>query len=140
MQPLRGSRPMLDPLDAVEAILALLDDDPTTTLAALVDRLPGGLRYAIPVDGGDPGPAGADALDRLVLDQLGDLPGARVVLASVRDGEDETVAEADLATWRALVARHRTSPVVLLDWFVVTDAAVVSLADLAGPRPRWDRC
>jgi hypothetical protein len=137
VHPLRGCLPLLHPLDAVEALLALLDDDPTTTLVALVDHLPGGVRVALPVDGGDPGPAGAGALDDLLLHLLAEAPGARVVLATVRAGEDLAVAEDDLAMWRTLVARHRGSGVTLLDWFVLTDDAVVSLAELAGPRARW---
>jgi hypothetical protein len=137
VHPLRGCSPLLHPLDAVEALLALVDDDPTTTLVALVDRLPGGLRFALPVTGGDPGPAGAGALDELLRDLLAEVPGARVVLATVRPGEDVAVAEDDLAMWRALVARHHRSGVTLLDWFVLTDDAIVSLAELAGPRPPW---
>jgi hypothetical protein len=129
---------MQSSFDALDALLSLLDDDPDLTLAALVDHLPGGARFALPVEGGDPGPAGAEALDGYLLHCLRDVPGARLVLATVRAGEDDTVAEDDLAAWRGLVARHRGAPVVLLDWFVLTDTAVVSLAELAGPRPRWE--
>jgi hypothetical protein len=137
MHPLDAPPPMRCALDAIDALLAILDDEPATTLVALVDHLPHGARVALPVDGGDPGPAGAEALAGLLAAALDGLAGARVVLGSIRHHGDDTVAEADLATWRSLSARHRGGPITLLDWFVITDVAVLSLAELAGPRPRW---
>jgi hypothetical protein len=55
----------------------------------------------------------------------------------VRDERGAAVAEADLAAWRRLVRRHRSGPVTLLDWFVVTDDAIFSLAELSGPPAAW---
>lgn len=57
---------------------------------------------------------------------------------SVRDHGGDAPVEADLAAWRALVRRSQPWPLELLDWFVVTDEAILSLAELAGPPARWD--
>lgn len=125
-------------LDAVDAILSLLDADPDTTLAAIVDHLPGDGQLVYSVEDGHPGPSGAEALAARLTILLADAPGSRVALLSVREVEGATVAEADLAAWRRLVRAHGRSPFTLLDWFIVTDDAVLSLAELAGPRARWD--
>lgn len=129
--------PLTSALDVVDVVFHLLDAEPHTTLAALVDRLPGPGQIVVTVDGGDPGPAGVAALDPWLRDLLVAAPGARFVLVSVRAGAVAAVAEADLAAWRALrrgngVGRHH-----LLDWFVVTDDAFTSMADLGGPPPMW---
>ena len=125
-------------LDAIEVILHLIDADPATSLAALVDHLPGGHRNLVSVGGGDPGPSGVEVLARQLGAALDEAPGARVVLVSIRHEAGDTVAEADLAAWRHLVRRHRRGPITLLDWFVVTDDAILSLAELSGPPARWD--
>ena len=135
----RTSRPLTSSLDAIEVILTLLDDEPGTTLAALLDHLPGANRLVVPVAGGDPGPGGAPRLAELLAGALPAGCGSRLVLVSVRDRGGDAPAEADLSAWRALVRVARAWPVELLDWFVVTDEAILSLAELAGPRARWDR-
>lgn len=43
----RTPRPLASALDAIEVILGLLDREPATTLAALLDRLPGQERRLI---------------------------------------------------------------------------------------------
>lgn len=208
----RTPRPLTSPLDAIEVILTLLDQEPTTTLAALLDRLPGPTHVVVPVAGGDPGPAGAPELAALLADAFASdrlpacplptgpestsagpkrpdpstydparsdpakherpsseptrpglatpgpssvpsrpdavrhvPPGSRptgspprLVLVSVRDHGGDAPAEADLAAWRALVRRSQPWQLELLDWFVVTDEAILSLAELAGPPARWD--
>ena len=138
MSAVRAPRPLTSSLDAIEVILTLLDREPDTTLAALVDGLAGGAGAVLPVDGGDPGPAGALHLAACLAPVLADLGRPRVVLVSVRDGGGDAAAEADLAAWRSLV-RDRRDAYELLDWFVVTDDAILSLAELAGPRARWTR-
>lgn len=125
-------------LDAVEVILELLDAEPATTLAALLDHLSGDSRSIVSVDGGDPGPAGVEVLADQLQTGLATAPGARVVLVSVRARAGEAIAEADLAIWRHLVRRYRGGHVTLLDWFVVTDDEIFSLAELSGPPAPWD--
>lgn len=134
----RIPNPLTCALDAIEVILELLDADPDTTLAALVDHLPGDRQVILSIDGGEPGPWGVEELAARLQVLLEDSPGARLVLVSVRDDEGDTVAEADLAAWRRLARLHRRGPVLLLDWFVVTDDAILSLAELSGPPARWD--
>ena len=134
----RSVRPLTSSLDAIEVILTLLDREPGTTLAALVDHLPGQGRTVVPVAGGDPGPAGAPALAELIAGALPGDTSARLVLVSVRDHGGEAPAEGDLAAWRTLGRRARGWSLELLDWFVVTDEAILSLAELAGPAARWD--
>ena len=137
MSAVRSPRPLTSSLDAIEVILTLLDHEPGTTLAALVDGLAGGARAVLPVDGGDPGPGGALHLATCLAPVLRGLGRPRVVLVSVREGGGDAAAEADLAAWRALVRDRRGGAYELLDWFVVTDDAILSLAELAGPRARW---
>ncbi len=138
----RTPRPLTSALDAIEVILRLLDHEPTTTLAAILDRLPGPTQALLPVAGGDPGAAGAPRLAELLANALpgrspaGDLV-PRLVLVSIREHGGEAPAEADLAAWRALVRRAQPWPLELLDWFVLTDEAILSLAELAGPPARW---
>jgi hypothetical protein len=127
---------MTSSLDAIAVILALLDHEPETTLAALVDGLPDGARAVLPVRGGDPGPAGATGLAACLAKALPPGGGLRVVLLSVRAGAGDAPAEADLAAWRAL-DRSGGARYELLDWFVVTDDTILSLAELAGPPARW---
>ena len=135
----RTPRPLTSSLDAIEVILTLLDHEPGTTLAALLDHLPGANQLVVPVAGGDPGPAGAGGLAELLAGALPAGSRARLVLVSVRDHGGDAPAEADLSAWRVLVRTARAWPVELLDWFVVTDEAILSLAELAGPPARWDR-
>ena len=137
MSAIRSPRPLASSLDAIEVILDLLDREPDTTLAALVDGLPGGARAVLPVDGGDPGPGGATHLAACLTPVLRGLGHPRVVLVSVRDGGGDAAEEADLAAWRALARERRGGAYELLDWFVVTGDAILSLAELAGPRARW---
>ncbi len=137
MSAVRSPRPLSSSLDAIEVILTLLDREPDTTLAALVDGLAGGARAVLPVDGGDPGPGGATHLARCLAPVLRGLGRPRVVLVSVRDGGGDAAEEADLAAWRALVSAGGAGAYQLLDWFVVTDEAILSMAELAGPRARW---
>lgn len=134
----RTPRPLTSALDAIEVILTLLDHEPGLTLAALHDHLPGEVQAVVPVTGGDPGPGGAPRLAELVAAALPGGSRARLVLVSVRDHGGDAPAEADLAAWRALLRRAVPWPVELLDWFVVTDEAILSLAELAGPPARWD--
>ena len=139
MSAVGSPRPLSSSLDAIEVILSLLDREPDITLAALVDGLAGGARAVLPVDGGDPGPGGATHLARCLAPVLRGLGRPRVVLVSIRDGGGDAAEEADLAAWRAIVSARRAGAYELLDWFVVTDAAILSMAELAGPRARWAR-
>ncbi len=134
----RIPHPLSCALDALEVILSLVDTDPSTTLAAIVDHLPGDGQVVFSIEDGHPGPSGVELLGARLQVLLEDAPGARVVLLSVRDVDGDTVAEADLAAWRRLVRTHGRGPVTLLDWFIVTDDAILSLAELAGPPARWD--
>ncbi len=129
-------RPLASALDAIEVILELLDAAPSTTSAALVE-VPGGGSGVVSVDDGDPGPSGAALLAERLHTGLADVPGVRIVLVSVRNGAGDAVAEADLAMWRHLVRLHGGGTTTLLDWFVVTDEAILSLAELGGPPAPW---
>jgi hypothetical protein len=137
MSAVSSPRPLSSSLDAIEVILTLLDREPDTTLAALVDGLAGSARAVLPVDGGDPGPGGVTHLAGCLVPVLRGLGRPRVVLVSVRAGGGDAAEEADLAAWRALVSTPRADAYELLDWFVVTDAAILSMAELAGPPARW---
>ena len=136
MSAVSSPRPLSSSLDAIEVILTLLDREPDTTLAAVVDGLAGSARAILPVDGGDPGPGGVTHLARCLVPVLRGLGRPRVVLVSVRAGGGDAAEEADLAAWRALVSA-RADAYELLDWFVVTEAAILSMAELAGPPARW---
>jgi hypothetical protein len=93
----------------------------------------------VSVDDGDPGPSGAAHLAERLRTGLAEVPGARVVLLSVRHRAGDVVAEADLAMWRRLVRLHEGGSTTLLDWFVLTDEAILSLAELGGPPAPWSR-
>lgn len=135
----RTPRPFACALDAVEEILRLLDAEPATSLAAFVEHRGGPDRLVVSVEAGDPGPEGVEALAGSLPVLLGPLAGARFVLLSVRDAGGATIVEADLAAWRRLTRLHRLGSPTLLDWFVVTDDSILSLAELGGPPARWDR-
>ena len=122
---------------------SVLDADPHTTALVLIDRRP-------PHEGlvacctGPMTPGDLDRLDECVLEatRLAE-PGCRMVLVSVEpdlgaaSGPAAPIDEASLELWRRLQARHRTTPVPLLDWLVVGDGSALSYAELAGPRARW---
>ena len=123
--------------DALAVVRGVLDADPHTTTLALVDRRP-------PHDGlvaccSEPlTHADLDQLDECILEAaLLAEAGCRMVLASWRPDAPDVVDEADLDLWRRLQARHAATPVPLLDWLVVGAGYARSLAEVAGPRPRW---
>lgn len=122
-------------LATIEDVLAVHADCGTV---ALVEDRPRRHGVAIPVEGADPGPAHLQQLDALLVKAIDD-PGCRLVLASVRPGATGTLAEDDVAHWRALRVRHEGRSLELLDWFVLTGARrrPLSLADAAGPPAAW---
>jgi hypothetical protein len=128
-------------LDGPESALwvarEVLFAEPTTTAAALLESPDGDHGTALPfVDPGD---------DREIVEWFarvlfgGDL-GGRLVLVSYRDGEQPEPCEADLDLWRRLVALGADSTLDLLDWLVLYGRSTArSMAELAGPPPRWWR-
>lgn len=104
-------------------------------LVAIVD---GPANLVLPISGDVP-PGGPGPLDDILLEAVGDKPGNRLVFATRRDGPP-VVTEDELALWRELSARHQGRALALCDWLVFVDGGgVLSLAELAGPPPRWVR-
>lgn len=120
-------------LSSIEDAIALADVAlGHDRLAAIVD---GPAKLVMPVSGD--APVGTlDRLDDILLESV-DGPGNRVLFASRRVGP-AVITEAELATWRGLVSRHRSRSLALCDWLVFVDGGgVLSLAELAGPPPQW---
>jgi len=57
---------------------------------------------------------------------------AAIVLASVRPAPDLGVVAADLAAWAELEVRYARASLTLLDWFVLSEHGIDSMADIAG--------
>jgi hypothetical protein len=130
-------------VDALDVVASVLDTDPHTTALVLIDRRP-------PHEGlvaccsGPMTLADVDRLDELVLGAtLFAEPGCRMVLvtcdapAAGGSGPSSPVDEASLEVWRRMQARHRSTPVPLLDWLAVGGGTARSYAELAGPRAQW---
>ena len=60
-----------------------------------------------------------------------------LVLATVRPGPGVAVVPADELAWFELRANAEDSGLELLDWFVVSDDHVVSMATFTDARPLW---
>lgn len=123
-------------LQTIEDVLACHPDCATV---ALIENRAEGRGIAMPVEGPDPGPEYLQKLDELLLRAVGDDPGCRLVLASVRSGHMDAVEEDDLDHWRRLQARHADRACCLLDWFIIAPEShrARSMAGWAGCPPQW---
>ncbi|HLG00004.1 MAG TPA: hypothetical protein VI916_06005 [Acidimicrobiia bacterium] len=125
-------------LETITDVLAIHRDCGTV---ALIEHRRDQHGIAMPIEGPDPGPDHLIMLDDLLLRAVGDDPGARLVFASVRmlGADGGVVAEADIETWRRLVANHENHACDLVDWFLVdpVEGEARSLAETAGPQPDW---
>ena len=110
--------------------IALGNDD----LVAIVD---GDARLVLPFAGPVP-PDAVLTIDALLLEAGREHEGNRLVLVSRRRTGPSFVLESELGHWRAMQAAHLGHPLPLVDWLVfLDDGIVLSLAELAGPRPVW---
>lgn len=134
-------RSLTSPKEALDIICTTLEAHPTASTVALIEHRAARRGFAVPVEGPDPGIEWLHHLDELLLETFDDCPGTRLVLATLRRGEDRdpnVIEEADLDHWRRLHARHVDRDLELLEWFLIHPPDVaVSMAETVGHRPRW---
>ncbi len=132
----RPGQPIPGPLAALEVVMLAVSRPrrPETIVVCLDHAHRGSTIVVVDHPSGEP----VEEIADMMFQMASSAPGlGALVLATVRPGLGVAVGPADELAWFELRAGAEDAGLDLLDWFVVSDDHVVSLATLTDSRPLW---